>query len=244
MNGEVEQAAVLDERAAAAKGSEEAMERLIEDFKPFLQSRAVRYSMGNSGDRRDELFSTAMIAFYEAVKNYDIEKGHFFQYAERVVRGRLIDFIRSIYRHEGNVVQLEPMLEEGDDKTPSQSAPIIKLSMRSYDEQIRHETIVEEIEQFKSELTTWGITMETLSKNSPKHKKLRETYRQIVAQISNSEDIIQTIQIKRYFPVKAVAEMSGLPQKNVERARTYLIASLIVKLGDYELLSEYVSGGM
>ena len=241
MNSEIEQAAGIDRRAAAAKESEEAMERLIEDFRPFLQARAAKYSMSTDSDRRDELFSTAMIAFYESVQNYDITRGHFFQYAQRVVRARLIDYIRGIYRSEGNTVSLDQGLDDENENQQSESPVVIELSMRSYDRNRGNEALVDEIEQFKAELNTWGITMEALSRNSPKHKKLRETYKEIVLKITNEPDIVQTIQLKRYFPVKTVAEITGLPQKNVERARTYILATLIIRLGEYDLLSGYIA---
>ena len=216
------------------------MEQFIEDFKPFLQACAIRYSHGGDDDRRQELFSTAMLAFYESVQSYDAEKGHFYPFANNVIRMRIIDFIRGVYRREADVVPLDPLLIDDDDQQSSQTAALNQLSMRKYNEDRSNEMLVDEIEQFKAELNTWGITMETLSKHSPKHKALRETYRSLASQISKSADIIQTIQIKRYFPVKAISEISGLPQKNIERARIFILASLIILMGDYDLLSDYV----
>ena len=241
MDREIEQAAGLDQRAEAAKGSKEAMELLIEDFRPFLQARAAKYSANTDSDRHDELFSTAMVAFYESVKNYEISKGHFFPYAQRVVRARLIDHVRGVYRNEGKTVPLDPVSDDEEEYRQTESPVVIELSMRSYDRQRGNEGLIDEIEEFKAELSAWGITMEALSRNSPKHKKLRETYKQIVVRITQNPDIVQTIQLKRYFPVKAVAEISGLPQKNVERARTYILATLIIKLGEYDLLAGYIT---
>ena len=239
MSEGIENAAALDLRAVAAMQSEAEMEQLIRDFTPFLNARATRYSARSDNDRREELFSTAMLAFYEAVKGYDAQKGHFFPFADRVVCRRMIDHIRSIYRLDGKTIPLE---ENDGDGFSTQSAAIIKLSIHSYNEERRQELLADEIEQFKAELAEWGITMEMLSRHSPKHKKLRETYKKIISQISQTADIIQTIHLKHYFPVKSVAEITGLPQKNIERARTFILASLIIKMGDYEYLSDYVKG--
>jgi len=228
----------IDERAAAAKQSNEGMELLIEDFKPFLRSRVSKYAMKAAADQQDEMFSTAMLAFYEAVKNYDLEKGHFFPFAERVVRERLIDYIRGLYRQGGRTVPLE---DENEEQQSMQSSAIIELSVRSYEARHKQEQLVDEIEQFKSELTTWGITMDALSKQSPKHQKVRESYKLAVSKVSQSPDIVQTIQIKRYFPIKAISEITGLPQKKLERARIFILASLIIKMGDYDYLSEYIN---
>ena len=241
MAEEVEKAASLDERAVEAKSSENLMEQFIEDFKPFLHACVAKYSHGADDDRRQELFSTAMLAFYESIRCYDAEKGHFFPFANNVVRMRIIDFVRGVYRREANTVPLDPLADEDEDLQSAQSAALNQLSMRRYEEDLGHTMLVDEIEQFKAELMTWGITMETLSKHSPKHKALRESYKRVIMQVSKNADIIQTIQIKRYFPVKAVSEISGLPQKNVERARIFILASLIIQMGDYDLLSDYVN---
>jgi hypothetical protein len=82
--------------------------------------------------------------------------------------------------------------------------------------------------------------MEVLSKQSPKHKSLLQSYREAVAKIAEIPDILQTIHFKRYFPVKAISKITGLPLKNVERARTFILASLIIKIGDFDYLSGYV----
>jgi len=181
-----------------------------------------------------------MMSFYEAVQKYDAEKGHFFPFVNRVVRARIIDSIRRGYRADDQTVPLDA---EEDDQHSSKPSAVDSVSMRFYDIQRRQEQITDEIEQFKMELSTWGITMETLSQQSPKHRKVLDTYKEAIAIIAKNVDIIQTIQLKCYFPVKAIANITGLPQKNVERARTFILASLIIKLGDYDYLSDYVRDG-
>ena len=85
--------------------------------------------------------------------------------------------------------------------------------------------------------------MPALVQQSPKHQKLKDMYKSLVNLILEHPDIVQTIQMKRYFPIKTIANISGLPQKKIERARTFILASLIIKMGDYDYLSEYVDGG-
>jgi len=233
----VEQPTSLDERAIAAKRSEEGAKTLIEEFMPFLHGRVARYSAQYDEHVREDLLSAAMSALYEAVQCYEGDKGHFFPFAKRVVCARIIDSIRKISRHEGRTVSLS---DDDDIQQSSQTAVINVISLKNYDEERRRERLVEEIEQFKTEIASWGITMESLERSSPKHKELRNTYRSIVSKVVESQDITQTISMKRYFPIKAVSKITGIPQKKLERARTFVLASLIVKTGDYELLSEYV----
>ena len=233
----IEETASLDERAVIAKQSEDIMERLIKDFRPFLNARVAKYSIWSDTNQRDEMYSIALMAFFEAIRKYDISKGHFFPFANRVVCERLIDFVRSIYRHEGKTV---PMEDVEDERSPAYSGIVEEISKRLYDAQHKQQLLVDEIEQFKAELITWGITMEILTQNSPKHPKLRDTYKKAIAKICQSPDIIQTIQVKRYFPIKAVSELTGLPPKSLERARIFILASIIIKIGYYEYLSDYI----
>ena len=233
----IERAASLDERSVAAKQSKDEMERLIEDFEPFLRSRVARYSLQWDEYRREELLGIAMLAFYESVQSYDMDKGHFFPFANRVVCGRIIDHIRKIYRQEGRTVPLD---EDDGEHESAQSDAVEKISVHFYENERRRELLAHEIEQFKSELGAWGITMEALGRQSPKHKALRDTYKMAVSKIARTPDAVQTIQLKRYFPVKMISEITGLPQKKLERARTFILASLIIKIGDYDLLSDYV----
>ena len=226
----------LNQRAIAAKTSESEAKILIEEFMPFLRGRVAKYSVRYDEHLREDLLSSAMMAFYEAVQNYEAEKGHFFPFANRVVCARIIDSIRKIDRHVGRTVSLS----DDDEQQLAESTAINVISMRRYEADRRRERLSEEIEQFMSEAASWGITMDALVKGSPKHRELRNTYEDILSTVTESPDIMQTIHVKRYFPIKAISKITGLPQKKLERARIYILASLIIKTGDYELLSEYV----
>ena len=235
---DIENPVDLDRRAVAARQSEAEVKVLIEEFLPFLRVRVSRYSMYFSEHLHEDILSTAMMALYEAIEKYDIDKGHFFPFADRVVRARIVDHVRKIIKQENKTIYL------GDnDENMMQSSAINVVSMRNYNEEQRRAQLAEEIESFISEIATWGITMETLAKGSPKHKELRKTYRVVIKEILKDPKIIQTIKLKHYFPIKAISEITGLPQKKLERARTYIIAVLIIKDGDYELLSDYIGEG-
>ena len=237
MQAEIEENVInLDERVVIAKESEVEAEKLIIEFSPFLRRQAARYSATNDEHQRETLFSVAMSAFYEAIKNYNSEKGHFFPFAERITRSRIIDNLRETSRHEGKLVSLY----DDDEEQQEQSAAITEISLLRYDMERKREMVAEEVEQFKAEISEWGITMDALVKASPKHKELRKTYYDILAAVSEDTEIMQTIQQKRYFPIKAISIITGLPQKKLERARIFIIASLIIKTGDYDLLSDFL----
>jgi len=236
-SSDAEKSAILNYRAITAKHSETEASNLIDEFMPFLNARVSRYTTHFSGHMRDDALSISMIALHEAIQKYDVDKGHFFPFADRVVRARIIDHIRKISRQEKNQVSLDAEDEYGQS---TQANAVNIISIRSYDEEQRRARIAEEIEQFTADIASWGITMEALTKSSPKHKELRKTYKEIVSTIVNCTDIMQTINIKRYFPIKAISKITGLPQKKLERSRTYVLALLIIRAGDYELLSDFI----
>lgn len=224
----------MDVRAELAAKQESEAERLIEEYRPYLVRCASRYANTASGNH-DELYGQAMMAFYEAIKSYDRAKGHFFTFANHVVRLRMIDYVRKLYRNMENTLSLE---DEGEDSP--QTEAMAKAGMAKYREQLKQSALVAEIEQLKDELREWNITMASLAEQSPRHAKLRETYGRVISMVVKDADILQTICLKRYFPIKKVAELTGVPPKKLERGRTYIIASLIIRIGDYEYLCDYV----
>lgn len=234
------EASLIDERALEAKKSDAEMEKFIEDFKPYLHSRAARFSGRQNTDLHDELYSASMIALYEAVEKYDPARGHFFGFAEMVVRARILDAMRGVYRHADKEISLDSLAEEDAARPSAHTELLEKHAMSSYDRQKSAEALADEIEQFKLELASWSLSMEKLEKSSPKHRRLRETYKKLVSLAAENDDIIETVLLKRYFPVKKVAALSGLPEKTIERARVYVIASLIIKTGDYQLISGFI----
>ena len=238
----IEHAESLDERATHAKESVEEAEKLIEEFNAFLRSRVSRYSVHADEMQREEIHGTAMLAFYEAITKYDASKGHFLPFANVIVCERLIDFNRRVSNRHIPTVSLDGD-DDDEDTDAAQPAVVSELSVRIYEAEQRRALLVEEIEQFTAELGTWGLTLASLVEQSPKHHRVREEYRMVVQKILESPDIIQTIQVKRYFPQKAVEKITGIPQKKLERARNFILATLIIKMGDYDILSDYVAEG-
>ena len=235
MEESLEQAISLDSRVLKAKQSNEELKDLLKEYMPFIHSQVARYSSSTNKDKYDELQSVAMMSFCEAVKKYDADKGHFYLFVTHIVRLRLVDSLRQAYKFEEHTV---PRVTVDDD--PVDSSMLNSASISSYEAQRTNEFIANEIEQFAAELSTWGITIADLTKHSPKHQRMLAIYKMAIAKIAQDVNIIQTIQLKRYYPVKAISELTGLPLKNVVHARTFIIASLIIKFNDFDYLSEYI----
>ena len=226
----------LNKRALAAVNNPLEFECLLTLFKPFLWNRVSKLA-GSSSDDRDEMMSAAMQAFYEAVVNFDQDKGHFFPFLDRVVQVRLIDSLRKLRAKKNIAIPLDADKEE----TAAEPRPIIEASLKTYQATLSRQDLVLEIDSFKLELSAWDLSMDLLVKHSPKHTKVQELYKRIVREVAENDEVIQTIQEKHYFPIKKVAELTKLPRKTIERARIFIIASIIIIQGDYDYLRHYVA---
>ena len=229
----------LDARALTAQISEQDMENLISDFKPYFTHIAAKYAIRAFDSHRDELFNVAQLAFYEAIQGFNKNRGHFFPYAKLVVRNNIVDYIRKNFKKVDCHVPLEDSYEV--DGKPVSSL-LSKVSMEHYAGVERQKKLAEELNEFRLALATWKISMDTLVKESPKHKSLAGSYKSVVQMIMGNKEILDTIQNKHYLPIKEISKISGLPQKKIERARTFILAAILVKIGDYDILSDYVEG--
>ena len=238
----------LDRRAESASEDEAEFERFVMEYKPFLLSQVSKLAGGYSSsygsgyvpnDIYEELTNDALLAFYESVKSYDREKGHFFPFMRTILRMRIVDSIRKHYTKRVATVSLEDYDDEGLEKP---SAQVDAASLESYSESNRQSELAAEIESFKRELSEWGITMDALVEHSPKHARLKALCRVIIDAAAEDDEIMQTMWVKHYFPIKKISMLAEVPLKTVERERIFIIGSLIIRAGDYEYLKHYVTG--
>ena len=235
---EGEKGSELDQSILEARETASGLEQLIADNASYVQSRVLRFAPNAGSHEREDLFSIAQMAFYEAVNSYSHEKGHFYPFADIVLRRRLIDEIRKTSKVDPELAILDETLEDMDESLPIQSA-----SIKQYEHEKEKSALEMEVEQFNAELAAMGITMSTLEKHSPKHAALKKTYREILRKIHNDPEVRRAIFVKRYYPVKKISELTQISPKKLERSRIYIIAAMIVICGDYIRLAEYIPLG-
>ncbi|MCL1873731.1 MAG: hypothetical protein FWF85_06405 [Clostridiales bacterium] len=229
----------IDHRARIAADNNEEFERLLREFKPFLKARVSRFSgYWDSLDTFDDIMNVSYLAFYEAVKNYNSDKGHFFPFMRTIVHMRIVDSVR---KSQAKNIATTP-LENDDEDSSRQTDAIDSVSMDVYRKEQSQQDLVIEIESYKQELAKWGITMDALVTHSPKHTKLKATCRQIIDAAADSEEIMQIMLTKYYLPVKKISDLTKIPSKIIERVRIFIIASLLIRAGDYEYLKNYTMG--
>ena len=225
----------LDLEILAAANSPDKINNLIRDNIPYIQSRVQRYASGATPTRKEELLSVGMMAFYEAVKTFNEHKGHFYPFADLVIRRRIIDEFRKTSQIDDELLILDDENEEIETSLHIQNASIEK-----HGKEAENAELVQEIALFSETLEQWNISFSALEKSSPKHNALKATYKDIILKIIEDDEVVDTILQKRYFPIKRISEITNIPLRKLERSRIYIIAVIIILKGNYDYLPSYI----
>ncbi|HHW00330.1 MAG TPA: RNA polymerase sigma factor SigI [Clostridiaceae bacterium] len=229
----------LDERVEKIRDCEEEINNLIEEYKPFIASCTEKVTGKYVRYGEDDELSIALIAFVEAIKAYDSSKGSFLSFAQNVIRRRLIDYFRKENRNS-NVTYLNDYInDEGEQETDLS----ISQTINEYSSSLINEYRRLEIEELKVELSEWDISFVDLAKTSPKRKRTKKLYKEILQFVLSRPDLVEQLRKKKQLPVSEIEKYLKIPKKNVERARKYIIAAVIIMTGDYQYIKEYISWG-
>lgn len=229
----------LNERVVGMRENEYEINRLIEEYKPFIASctekvigRYVRYG-------EDDELSISMMGFVEAINSFDNDKGNFLPFAQNVIKRRLIDYYRKERKNADNVISLSDYREDEDDNDEfdlSAAEAVQQYTVRQESEYRRLE-----LEQLKQELDGWDVSFFELAEVSPKHDKTRRICSNITQYLLSRPDLIKIIKEKKYIPVAEISKSLGVPRKFVDRFRKYIVAVIIISTGDYQYIRDYVS---
>lgn len=228
----------INERVEKIKSNENEMNSFIEEYKPFIASCTQKVTGRYMQYGQDDELSIALIAFAEAINAYDAGKGSFLQFAQSVIRRRLIDFYRKEKKH-GNIIPIIELAEKDDEETEVDLTE--KEAITKYDEERLSELRRLELEELKEELAKWDISFFELASASPKHKRTRKMCQKVISCIISEPDLLKTLKNKKQLPVAEIRLKTGVPRKNIERARKYIIAVVIIITGDYQYIKDYVS---
>lgn len=227
----------LEDRVENAKKNPDEMNKLIEEYKPFIAStiqkrtgRFVKYGL-------DDELTIGMLAFKESIESFDRKKGKFLSFAKHVINLRMIDYYRKTKR-EGNVISLEVINQQEDESAIDVGA---SKAIEEYEKEKENESRKLEILQYKKELEEWQIQFSDLVKVSPKQDKLRNLYKEVAKIIIEDEELLKVLISKQRLPIKEIENRTGIHRKKLERGRMYIISLIIVMKGDYTYLKEYLN---
>lgn len=200
-------------------------EKLIEQFKPFIAS-VIQKRIGKYLEYGvDDELSIGLIAFNEAIHNYDYKKGKFLSFARLVIINRLIDY----YRKETKLktVSLNGYNKNGDNEENAviellDKKAVEKFLYRSEDEERKFEII-----EYTRILKEWNINFSDLIKICPKQENLRNDYKKIAEKIASDDYLFNELCKTKRLPIKQLEKLFPIHRKKIERGRIYIIALVI-----------------
>lgn len=211
-----------DRSALAAKTDEQALNNLIETQKSWILKVCSDVTHRYITDSDDE-WSTALLAFHEAVQSYDESKGTFLAFASVVIRRRLLDDIRSQWRHKGEIHVLEGELEEEPDRSIDTA-----------------QAAREEIAAAQAILKPYGFSFFDLAESSPKAEKTKAACCSAVIALLKDGELLDKMRKNKALPMKELEKASGVARKILDRHRRYIIAAAEILSGEYPVLAEYL----
>ncbi|MBC7765980.1 MAG: RNA polymerase sigma-I factor [Hyphomonadaceae bacterium] len=227
--------AVNDEILHIRQDSNE-LEAFIQAYKPFITKCVKRYTGKYVNWENDDECSIAMIAFHDAIKSYEPDKGEFLAYAGLIIRSRLVDFSRREKKHQQNISSIITSVDDVDemvDLTQDQSQKV-------YNEQQLSEFRKLELLEFSKSLLQYNISIIELPEHSPKQDKLRTECFRMIDYIVHHELLVHDIQRKKTLPLVELEKQFKIPRKKLERLRKYLVALFIIYSGDYQFIKQFI----
>ncbi|MFA5527113.1 MAG: sigma factor [Peptostreptococcales bacterium] len=224
----MEQYSELTELVLKAKNNEDELNLLIHKYKPFIASELSKIENKSIDSSSDELMTTGMLAFAEAVQGYNREKGAFINLARIIIRQRVIDY----YRKE----KANPVYGAIDEN----HMEVNEKSVEKYYEQMDKDKRVEVIHEYKKELSYWNVDFIELAKSSPKSKKLKDLYKEMSRYIYEHCELLVEVKKNKRLPIQKLSDVYGVNRKKIERGRSFIIACMILMDPRFIYLSDYI----
>ncbi len=205
----------------------ENIDNLVKRHMPFIIRTTSNLTGQYVSVENDGEFSIALSAFVESVEKYNPERGNFLSFAKLVIESRLKTYLRK-EKERPEAESLDALYESGQD-----------FSEDTFGER---NSLNEEILQYKTELFKFGLTLETLADEAPKHKDTKENAIEIARKAADDEETVIQTYHKKKLPVRAVARVAGVTEKIVKGSKHFILASMLIFVKKFPGLMEFVSG--
>lgn len=222
---------------SARLGDPEAREKLLVQYNPFILRVAARATGRYIRSGSDDEYSVALGAFNEAIDGYSSDRGGFLNFAETVIKRRLIDYYRRESRRpETPISDFEDTDDEGNVSNPI----MLKESVLAFNVESEAEARREEIVRFGRDLQQYGLSFAELTRVSPKHEDARRSAIAVAKLLVADGELTDHLMKRRELPLSALADVAPVSRKTIERQRKYIIAVSLILLGDYAYMQGYL----
>ncbi len=225
----------LQEEVIEVKEGNKDINIFIEKYKPFIFSTINEFK-GSYINESSELSTIGMLAFKEAIDNFDPDKGNFYSFAKKIIKLRLIDNYRKTKKQKYN----EKAIYEDSEYKNKLGKIEIEHSIDRYLKEEEAKLRREEINNFIQELSEYDITLDELEKLSPRKQKLKDMYFNCAEYLIKNKNLYENFKRTQRLPAGELIENLKINIKQLDRGRKYIISLIILKKGNYEMLSEYI----
>ncbi len=230
----------IDSEAIAAKTNSQALDIFINKYESYILKCASNVSNRYISKSHDE-WSIALIAFNQAIENYDMNKGSFLSFAKLVIRRRLIDYYRSQSKFNQEIPVRGEVFDTGPADEDDKANLSVKLAVADKVSTLQNKDIKYEIDEIKETFARYNITFQDLSKCSPKASRTRKSCAKAVNYILDNPILLNDLKETQLLPTKIIEKNTGVPRKTIERHRKYIIAAVEILSGSYPHLAEYMN---
>ncbi len=218
----------------AQKGEEKTRNQLIEEYRPFIQKTLSKQLGRYVEEQNDDEVSIGLIAFNDAIDRYEIRRGPFLPFASKVIRNRTIDHIRKSSQQLDTIPVSSLMSEDGTEEEV--------WGRKSLQPDLEEQAVMaEEMKAFILRLNHFGITLDDLVAEVPKHKDTRRKAVSVAHWLCNQPELKRKIMESGRMPLKDIERYTGLTKKVIDRSRKLIIAVMIVLDSDMDTMKQYVN---
>jgi RNA polymerase sigma factor len=233
----------LEQDVLRAKENDDALADLIGANRAFILRCASETVHRYITDSDDE-WSVALMAFTEAVRDFEGGKGSFRGFAALVIKRRVLDYLRSQSRCDELAVTPEAFDGSLDEDTAGGVELRVQQRMAEESRAALDDTSERaraEIEAMQEILKGYGFSFFDLAESSPKTEKTKRSCGAAIRTLLAAAALLAKMRLAHLLPIKELSDASGVVRKILERHRKYIIAGTEILDGDYPILAGYLS---
>lgn len=197
----------------------EIVSSFIDEYKPFILNVVSDTKKSYIDINNDDEFSIGLLAFDEAIKKYDINKGSFLSYARLVIQSRLKNYW--IKENKEKSVELDESIHYG-----KYSEETSKIKM--------------EILLFEQSLEQFGLSMEDLVDTAPKHKQTLINLKEIGKKAAYNIIVVKYIYDKKKLPITMIAKNQGISKKIIRRSKNQILAIIVLINEEFDNILKFL----
>lgn len=202
-----------------------------------LTARILKKTVTDSDDE----FSIAMIAVSEALESYREERGSFWNYASLVIKSRILDEYRK-NSSRSNEILLDPVSFGGDFKDEDNSADIsIKSELNRKTAVYVDNGLKDELDALEEQLKDYDIDLFELPKVSPKSSKTKKDCMELIKAFFLPPPLMELLKKTGKLPVNELLKRYKASRKLIDRHRKFILASILIKDGDYSGIESFMA---